>query len=647
MLRMFAVGSPFSSLRRVLVCAALLWLTATTSVFAAESLPDLVNEGKREAALALIASGVQVNQLAVDGTTALHWAVFKQDLPLVQLLLKKGARPDIRNVYGASPMTVASEHGNYPIMKALVSAGGDFESPNSEGQTLLMAVVRTGNVDTARLLLDKGAKVNVKENWGGQSALMWAAAQQQPAMITLLVKHGAEVNARSKDQQWPRWVTSEPRIKPLDTGGGYTPLLYAAREGCKDCVAALLDGGANINLPDLWGQTPLLMATLNLHYDTAALLIERGADIKRWDWWGRTALYNAIDMHLMTSSSHGDLPSTDRLTALDIARTLLAQGAYVDMRLKHEPLFRGGAGDRGYTDGTADSRVVNAGATALHKAVKAGDIEAVKLLLAYKARVDIANQVYAVTPMLAAAGVWRVYGIFKDIPLSGQFTTGAAAAEIMQLLLKAGANIHDRAANGQNVAHGAARTGWNEVLQLAWDNGVDFNARDIGGYTPRDLALARGHGETVKFIDKLVGSQPKPVSAVSPVANGVAAEDAIMMALPAGVMPEQASADEVAQAATTVAFNMQGKLEDNLTRVMVTLEQLTRAGSFPGAPRFGTKNPPELFYTKVLNMASSNPDVSSTTYYKLNTLDITRVTAAAREGMNIANGAKSNAITRK
>jgi ankyrin repeat protein len=482
-------------------CLAALLCLGTTAALAVETLPEFVNAGEREAALELVAGGADVNQRSVDGTTALHWAVYKQDVELVQALLARDADPDARNDYDATPMTVASEHGNFPVMQALVAAGGDIESPNGEGQTLLMAVARTGNTATAKLLLEQGAKVNAIENWGGQSALMWAAAQQQPAMVRLLVEHGAELDARSKDHNWPRWISSEPRVKSLDPGG-YTPLLYAAREGCRDCVAALLDGGADINLSDLWGQTPLLMATLNLHYDTAALLIERGADIKRWDWWGRTALYNAIDLHLMTGSSRGDLPSTDTFTALDIARTLLEKGAYVDMRLKQEPPFRGG--DRGYTDGSPDSRVLSAGATALHKAAKAGDIEAVKLLLQYNARVDIANLMYEVTPVLAAAGVWRVYGIFRTVPISGQFTTGAQAAEVVQLLLDAGADIHARASNGHNVAHGAAQSGWNEVLQLAHDKGVDFSATDVGGYTPRDLAAARGHAAAVAFIDELL-----------------------------------------------------------------------------------------------------------------------------------------------
>ncbi len=52
--------------------------------------------------------------------------------------------------------------------------------------------------------------------------------------------------------------------------------------------------------------------------------------------------------------------------------------------------------------------------------------------------------------------------------------------------------------------HGAAKAGWNDALQFLWEQGVDFNATDVGGYTPRDLAAIKGHPETIKFIDALL-----------------------------------------------------------------------------------------------------------------------------------------------
>jgi hypothetical protein len=131
------------------------------------------------------------------------------------------------------------------------------------------------------------------------------------------------------------------------------------------------------------------------------------------------------------------------------------------------------------------------------------------------------------------------------------------------------------------------------------------------------------------------------------VANDVATQNAIIAALPEGVSAAEATSDQIAQAATDLAFSMEGDLQANLTQVMVSLGELTRAGQFKTAPRFGDKNPPGRLYTKVMNMASSNLDVSSSTYYSLTVQDMTRLAAAMRDGTNFLNGAKSNAITRK
>ena len=131
------------------------------------------------------------------------------------------------------------------------------------------------------------------------------------------------------------------------------------------------------------------------------------------------------------------------------------------------------------------------------------------------------------------------------------------------------------------------------------------------------------------------------------VANDTKTQNAIIAALPTGVTADTATPDQIAQAAIELAFGMEGDLEANVAQVTVALGELTAAGKFPNAPRRGDNNPPGRFYTKVMNLASSNLDVSSSTYYALTVQDMTRLSAAVRRGQNFLNGATNNAITRK
>lgn len=493
--------SRFGRRVRALHCLSLVLVAG--ELHAADALPDLVQFGDRDAALAMIAAGTDANARSADGTTALQWAAHRGDLELVRVLLDHGADATLSNDYGVTALSAAAVEGDHDIVEALLDAGADVDSPNSEGQTALMVVARTGQIETARLLLARGARVNAHETWGGQSALMWAAAQQQPDMIRVLLEHGAAVNARGRAHDWQRRVTAEPRIKIMHVGG-FTPLLYAAREGCEACVEALLEGGADIDLADPFGITPLVLALLNLHYDTAAVLIEHGADVNRWDWWGRSPLFVAIDFDAVPSSRRGDLPSLDRLTGLDIARMLLERGANVDMRLKQQPPMRSEPGDRGFVDGSTDAYIMITGSTALHTAAKAANDAAIRLLLEYDADVSLRN-VFGITPVLAAAGVGRLFGIFRDYPSRGRYTTGSQAVATVKLLLDAGASLDDRTNDGSTAAHGAASAGWPEVIQFLYESGAQIDAPDNDGKTPRDLARDSEHDETVELIDRLIG----------------------------------------------------------------------------------------------------------------------------------------------
>ena len=154
-----------------------------TLLLAAVPLVDAIKAGDRAAALALLQQKVNVNLAEADGTTALHWAVEQEDFDLVDRLVKAGAKVNAMNDYGATPMSEAALSGNVKIMARLLDAGADVESPNVDGQTALMIVARTSNVEAVRLLLRHGANVNATEKWREQTALMWAAAEKQPATV--------------------------------------------------------------------------------------------------------------------------------------------------------------------------------------------------------------------------------------------------------------------------------------------------------------------------------------------------------------------------------------------------------------------------------------------------------------------------------
>src|SRR5262249_40962071 len=202
-------------MRKFTAAFSLALLIAAGAFAAGASLIDAIKSGDRAAALTMLQQKVDVNAPEPNGTTPLHYAAYKEDVELVERLLKAGAKPNVRNDFDSTPMSEAAAVGNAAIIKLLLKAGADVNSPNHEGQTALMAVARTGHVDAAAALLDAGADVNATEQWGGQSALMWAASQKQPAMVKLLIERGANVNAHGTPRDWQRRITAEPRPKDL------------------------------------------------------------------------------------------------------------------------------------------------------------------------------------------------------------------------------------------------------------------------------------------------------------------------------------------------------------------------------------------------------------------------------------------------
>src|SRR6185436_17091542 len=367
--------------------------------------------------------------------SALHWAVYHNDVDLIGRLLAAGADVNARNDYGATPLSEAAVVGNVQVLKKLLSAGADVESANGDGQTALMIIARTSNVEAAKLLISKRARVNAVEQWRGQTPLMWAAAENQPAMVKVLVDHGANVNARSNVNNFERQVTAEPRMQARPSGG-FTPLLYAARKGCLQCAEILLKAGADKDLNDPDDVSPLLLATLNFNFDIAALLVQKGANVNKWDTWGRSPIYAAVDMNTLPTGGRADRPSLDKTTGLKLIEILLNAGANPNLQLKLFPPYRSLRDDRG-----ADT-LLSVGTTPLIHASKAGDVDAMKLLIAHGANVDLPTAT-GITPLMAASGNGSA-----NLDTRGRYKTEAQAIAAIELLVKSGANINARDRGG-------------------------------------------------------------------------------------------------------------------------------------------------------------------------------------------------------
>jgi len=474
-------------------------------VLAAElRLPDAAKQQDRAALTQLLGQKVDPNATQADGTTALHWAAHHDDLEAARMLVRAGAKAMAANRYGITPLSLACTNGSGPMVTLLLDAGADPNATLPGGETALMTAARTGKLAPVQALLSRGAAVDAKENQQGQTAIMWAAAEGHTEVVNALIAAKAD------------WK--------LRLASGFTPFLFAVREGRIETAKAFLKAGADpneaIQLPPTAGVRPgkmpragvtaMVLAVTNAHYELASILLDAGANPNAAD-----AGYTAL--HVITTVRKPGLGDNDpspygsgNLDSLGMVRKLAQKDANLNARMTKRVQF-------GMT------ALNTLGATPFFLAARTGDAELMRLLASLGANPNLPND-EGTTPLIAAAGL----GTRSPGEDAG---SESEVVEAVKAALELGADINAVNVNGETAMHGAAYKNLPAVVELlaAKDARIEiWNQKNKFGWTP--LLIAQGYRfgnfkpsiTTVAAIEKVMlaaGVKPPPPPRVGAAKN--------------------------------------------------------------------------------------------------------------------------------
>ena len=281
------------------ICLAILMACFVSIPFAeekeGEGLMEAIEEGNLHEVRELVEEGEKINVVDVEeGVTPLIQAITFGKVDIVKFLLKSGADVNLPDESNAAT----------PLM------WGAILDPGKEARERGIPIPPLASkVEIVRALLASGAKVNIKNHWGG-TALQWAADAGLPEMIKMLLQAGAEVNSGDDEGLTPlmaaaNYETSDhANIVRLLLAAkadvhqknkmGDTALMYAINNFKTENVQTLLKAGAEVNQRNSLGFTPLMKAGQLARLEIMSALIAAGADLQTKNSEGNSVLGVAI-----------------------------------------------------------------------------------------------------------------------------------------------------------------------------------------------------------------------------------------------------------------------------------------------------------------------------------------------------------------
>jgi ankyrin repeat protein len=301
-----------------------------------------IKEGRDGDGYTLLERSMDVNIRNSDGTTPLFWAIAQNRLDWVTLLIERGAKIDVKDLFNRTPVSFAKDKGyvdiaqilslydtsdpnDTPLMRALnlrfedkipelLNKTTDLNAKNKDGDTVLILAAKQGRLPLLLDLLSKGVEVGI-QNKEGYTASQLAMQNGHTYMAQLLLHYQA-VHAGKQGGDMPflravRWgyediiplLLLKAQNKEARNQEGNTALLLASRYGRESVVSLLLKHSLNIHARNKKGDSALSLAAKNGYFNIALLLIEEGADLNNQNNDGDSPLV------LAAKGSHKDLVS--------------------------------------------------------------------------------------------------------------------------------------------------------------------------------------------------------------------------------------------------------------------------------------------------------------------------------------------------